>query len=117
MIRRSPVRMIAGEIAVVVFTVRRGHHDLDVLADHLVGSVAEQPLCRGAERLHDAALVDHDHGVRHGIEDGLHMRLARRGAFRALRCLQPARAQTLAKPGNADPERRKCEGAGNVDRE
>ena len=67
------------QIAVVVFTIWRGHHDLDVLADHLFGGVAEQPLSGRAERLHDAAFVDHDHGVRHGIEDRLDVRFARRG--------------------------------------
>ena len=38
--------------------------------------IAKQACGGGAERLHDPADIDHDHGVRNGVEDRLDMRLA-----------------------------------------
>ena len=98
MMRRSPVVQIALEIAVVALAIGRRHQHADVLADHLVRAVAEQPLGRRAERLHDPALVDDDHRVGHGVEDRLEMGLARRGVPGALQRLKPTRSEPLAKP-------------------
>src|SRR5581483_7759456 len=49
-----PGAHIAIEIAVVAFAIGRRHPHPDVFADHLVSSIAEQALRRGAERLHAA---------------------------------------------------------------
>src|SRR5262245_40526343 len=58
-------QLIAIEIRVVAFTIWRRHENPDVLADHVGRAVAEQPLRRRAEGLHDAMLVDDDHSLRH----------------------------------------------------
>ena len=72
-----PGPQIALQIAVVTFTIGRGHEHLDVLADDFVRAVSEQPLRGNTERLHDPALVDHDHGVGNGFQDRLEVRFAR----------------------------------------
>ena len=59
------------EKAIVIFAIGRWHQHLDVLADDLLGRIAEQPLRGAAERLDDATLVDHDHRVRDRIQDRL----------------------------------------------
>ena len=82
---------IALEIAVVALAVGRRHQHLDVLADHLVRRVAEQPRSRRAEGLHDPALVDDDHRVRHGVEDRAQMRFARERVLGARRCMHALR--------------------------
>ena len=68
---------VAGKIAVVLPAIRRRHQHLDVLPDDFSAPITKQPLGRGTERLHDAAVVDHDHGVRNGVENRMQMRLAR----------------------------------------
>ena len=60
---------ISLEVAVVILAVGRRHQHLDVFSHDLRRRVAEQPLGRRAERLHDPALVDDDHRVRNGVED------------------------------------------------
>ena len=70
------------------------------------GGVAEQPLGRGAEGLDDAALVDHDHRVGHGVEDRAQQRLpfleAGLGALR----IGDVGMQDGAPPGGWSPEGR-----------
>ena len=102
MMRRSPVLHVALQIAVMVFAIGRRHQHLDVLADGVGGAVAEQPFGRAAERLHDAALVDDDHGFRHGVENRLQMRLARQRVARHHFGAQSVAMQQPAHPGNAD---------------
>ena len=62
---------VPGQIAVVLFPVRRGHEHLDVLADHLLGGIAEHPFGGGIDRLDDAAGVDGDDRIRRGVQNGL----------------------------------------------
>ena len=89
---------IAVEVAVMIVAVRLRHQHLDILAHDLRRPIAEQPLRRGAERLHAAALVDDDHGLRDGVEDRLQMRRARFGIVRARRGGNARSPQHLATP-------------------
>ncbi len=68
--------VVALQISVVVFPVGFGHQDLDVGAHDLGRGVAEQPLGGLAEGLDQPGLVDHDHGVRHRLEDREEMGLS-----------------------------------------
>jgi hypothetical protein len=67
-------------------------------------AVAEQPLRRRAEGLHDAALIDHDHGVLNGVENELHVSFARERSLRACRGIGTRTAQQFAAPRCADPD-------------
>jgi len=67
---------VAREVAVVARAIRMRHQDADVLADGFLHRVAELPLGRAAEELHDAAAIDDDHGVGNGVEDRAEMALA-----------------------------------------
>src|SRR5258708_14612998 len=71
------------DVAIVIFSVGRRHQRLDVFSNHFRRAIAEQPFRRRAERLHVSALVDHDHRIRHGIEDRREMSLARKRVPRA----------------------------------
>ena len=99
---------IALQVTVMVFAIGRGHQGLDVLSDGLGGAAAEQPLGGAAERLHDAALVDDDHGFRHGVENRLQMRLARQRVARHEIRAPAAAVQQLAAPGHADADDGEC---------
>jgi hypothetical protein len=59
---------VAGEIAVVALPVRGRHQHTDVAADDFLGTVAEQPHRRRAERADQAALIDGDDRLRHGLQ-------------------------------------------------
>src|ERR1700736_2079938 len=62
-------RPIARKIAVVALPIRAGHQLADILADGLVFGVAKQSFGRGAEKLHDATAIDHDHRIGHRVEN------------------------------------------------
>ena len=64
-------RFVSREVAVMSAAVRFRHQDEHILSDRLRRIEAKQPFGRGAEGLHDAVFVDHDHRVRHGLKDGL----------------------------------------------
>src|SRR5215472_16155530 len=64
-----PRPQVSYEVAVMVFAVRRGHHHIDVLAQHFRSSIAEQAFCCRAERLHVPAFINHDHGVGYSRKD------------------------------------------------
>jgi hypothetical protein len=98
---------IAPQIAVMLLAVGRRHQHAHVAPDRLLGAVAGQPLRRGAERLHDAGLVDHDHGVGNRVEDRLQVLGACRGATAFPQ-------QALAEPGHADPEHAEGKGAAGL---
>ena len=72
-----PGRQIARQILVMLLPIRRGHQHADILSRHLLRAIAEQPLGGGAERLHDAAVIDHDHGIGNAVEDGTQLGLTR----------------------------------------
>jgi hypothetical protein len=91
-------RRVAIEIGVVTFAMRRRHQHLDVLAEHFGRVVAEQALGRGAEGPHGPTLVNHDHGVRNGVENELHMSFARERRLRADRRLDARAPQQFAAP-------------------
>ncbi len=59
---------VAGEIAVVALPVGGRHQHAHVAADDLLGTVAEQPHRRRAERADQAALIDGDDRLRHGLQ-------------------------------------------------
>jgi hypothetical protein len=68
---------VAVEVGVVLGSVRVRHQRADVAADHLRRGPAELPFRCAGEGLHDPALVDDDHGVRHGVQDRLQVGFAR----------------------------------------
>ena len=104
---------IPAHVTVMVFTIGGGHQSLDVLSDDLGSLVAEQPLGGAAERLHDAALVDDDHGFRHGVENRLQMGLARQCVARHYARAPAAAMQQLANPGHADADHAECRAVGH----
>ena len=69
---------IIGDVAVVLGPVGLGHQHADVVAEHFLRMIAEQFRRRGAERGHEALLVDHDHRLGDGFEDRTQVRFARR---------------------------------------
>ena len=98
---------VAREIAVMALAIGRGHQHLDIFSDDLRGGVAEQPLRRRAERVHDAALVDDHHGVGDGVENRLKVGRAGERFLGARGGAQPAALQLLAPPRHADADCRK----------
>ena len=117
MMRRSPVRQVAVQIAVVAFAVGRRHQHLHVLAERLGRRVAEEPLRRARERLHRAGLVDDDHGLRDGVEDRAEMRFAGARIRGGARRVGPHAMQPFAAAGDrradhreGDEVRRRCRG-------
>ena len=99
-------REVAGDIAVMAFAKRRRHEHAHILANHLGLPVAEQALGGGVERLDDALFADHDRGVRHGIENGPEMRLARPKIVGGVLVMKAGAAKLLAEPGDADADGR-----------
>ena len=77
---------VVGEVPVVLLAVGAGHQDLDVLAQHFGGAIAEQPLGRWVERLDEPLGVDDDDAVHGGVEDRLEdgFHLARKLKWQAL---------------------------------
>jgi hypothetical protein len=59
----------------VLLAIRRGHQHADILANELVGGIAEDALRGGVDRLDDPALVDRDDAVDRRIENGIQPRL------------------------------------------
>ena len=106
------------DVAVVVLAVRRRHQDLDVLPDDLGRLVSEQALGSGAERLHDPALVDHDHRIRHGVEDRCEVGLAGKRLAPTGRRANSIALQLLAAPGDAGSDQHEGNGVDDLkDRE
>ena len=68
------------------------------------GAIAEQLLGGARERLHDAVLVDDDHGVGNGVEDRLQVRLADLQFALAVGRLQAAALQPHAEPRHGDAD-------------
>ena len=101
--------LVALHIAVVVVAIGCRHQDLDVLSECLACLVTKQPLGRAAERLHDAAVVDDDHSLGHGVENRLQMRLARESLSRHQDGAPASAVQQLAAPGHPDADHGECE--------
>jgi hypothetical protein len=77
--------------------------------------VAEQSLGCGAERAHDAALVDNDHGIRNRVEDRLQLCFAGE-ELSLLHCgAQAGAVQLLATPGDANAHDGEGGGADKTD--
>ena len=66
---------VAFQVAVMLRAEGLGHQQADIAAGDLVHRIAEQALGGGAERFDQPMLVDHDHGVRHRLQDGTQSRL------------------------------------------
>jgi len=62
-------RQVALHVSVVAFAIGRGHQHLHVLAQRFRRRIAEKPLRRAREGLHDAGLVDHDHRFGNGVQN------------------------------------------------
>ena len=92
---------IAIEVAVVIFAVGRRHQHLDVLSQRIRRGMAEQPFRRRAERLDEAAFVDHDHGVGNAVENRCEMRRALLGICGA--CRRVTRARRNSSPRHDTP--------------
>ena len=60
---------IAGEVTVMAAAIRLRHQLADVLADRFRFGIAKLPLGGAAEELHDAMLVNHDHGIGDCVQD------------------------------------------------
>lgn len=56
-------------MAVMRFAIGRGHEQTDVLADHLIGGIAENRFRRVIEGLNDAIGSDGDDGIRRDIQN------------------------------------------------
>ncbi len=90
----------------MICAVRLRHEDLDIAPNHLLGGVAEKALSRRAERLDQAGLADHHHGVRHRFQDRPEMSLARHQVGRVPLALLDRRAPALAHQRADRPDRR-----------
>ena len=66
--------------------------------------MAEQTFGGGIEGLDDAAFVDHDRRVRHGIENRAQMRLAGAEIAGGLLIVDAGAVELLAEPGDADAD-------------
>src|SRR3974390_239273 len=55
---------LALQVGIVAFTIGKWHQSPDILSESLVGAISEQAFGGTAERLHDAAFINHDHGLR-----------------------------------------------------
>ena len=96
-----------GDVFVVLFPINPRHQHLDVLPDHLAGLVAEDPLGRRIEGLHDRLLVDGDDAVQdvidHGADAGLGLGQAIQALpqilFRSRRCFRLSPAADAARRG------------------
>src|SRR6266511_4866565 len=97
---------ISLDVAIVILPIGRRHQYLDVFSNHFRRGVAEQPLGCRAERLHDSALVDHDHRIWHGIQDRREMSLACKRLPRAGGGLNTVALQLLSAPGDARADHR-----------
>jgi len=64
-----PRGQVARQIPIVLFPVGRRHEQGDVLADQLLGRIAEHPLGGGVDQLDDAPLVDADDGIDRGFQE------------------------------------------------
>jgi hypothetical protein len=64
--------------------------------------------------VHDAVLVDHDHRVRHGVENGFQVRLAGERILRAGGGAFARAQQLLASPRHADADRHEGEQAAHL---
>src|SRR5689334_5385944 len=97
--------LVALQISVMIFAVRRWHQDLDVLAQRLCALVSEQSLGCAAERLHDAVFIDDDHRFRNGVKNGLEMRFARERITGHKGRAPSASVENFAAPGDADADK------------
>ena len=72
-----PVSRYFATITVVLFAIWTRHQHLDVLPQHVLRGIAEQPFCRRIECLDDPFAVDDDDAVdsrlENGLQDGFHM--------------------------------------------
>ena len=73
-----------------------------------VAVITEQPLGGRAERLNDPALVDHDHRIRHGIQDRLQMGLPPESVARACGGPPTVAVQLLSAPRSAGADEAEC---------
>src|SRR5215467_5018147 len=92
---------ISPQVIIVILPVGRRHQHLDVFSNNFLPGIAEQPLGCRAERLHDSVLADHDHRIRHGIEDRREMSLASKCVSRAGGGLNTVALQLLSAPADA----------------
>ena len=105
---------IAFDVAVMILPVGRRHQHLDVFSDRFSDGVAELSFGRRAERVDDSPLVDDDHRIGNGFENRCEMRLAGKRLARDGRCANAAVLQLLAAPGDAHPNQREQDGAGDL---
>ena len=89
----------------MLLAVGRWHQHAHVLSDHRSFSMAEQALGCSIEGLNDAAVVDHDHRIGHGIEHRPQMRLAGAEIAGGLPIVDAGTVELLAEPGDADADR------------
>ena len=106
--------LVAFDIGVVALAIRRRHQHLDVLADDVRGLQPEQAFGRRTEGLHDAVLVDDDHGVGYAVENRLQMGLAGEGLFGIRRSRGTEAGQHGAAPGHADANQREGRGVDEI---
>lgn len=62
-------------IGIVTVTIRIGHQDPDVLAQHFRIVIAEHPVRGFAEQQDGAGFIDHDHRIGNGGQNGILQRL------------------------------------------
>ena len=96
-----PGSQITFKIAIVLLAIRRRHELADILADHILGSMIEQPFGRSAEPLDNPGYIDHDHGIRYRVENRLEMGLTGHRGARTFGGRSPGVAESLADPGGA----------------
>ena len=100
----------------MLFPIRRRHQQLDVFSRDLRDGIAEQPFRGRAERLNGAALVDDDHGFGNGVENRLHMRLARARLRGARQRRHSSAVQQFAPPCRTEAHQRECHRIDHVHR-
>ncbi len=105
---------VALQVAVVTLPIRRRHQHFHVFSENLVGAIAEQPLRRRAERLHSAAVVNDDHGIRDGVENRFDMGFPGERLLGACRRRKTRTTQQIAAPRRAAADQREYESIDNV---
>src|SRR5581483_1587806 len=104
---------IAGDVAVVLLAVGRGHQHADSVSKHGPLGVAEEPLSRSVKRLNHALFANDNGRVRNGVQDGTQVRLACLQFVRVPLAPDPGAAELLAEPRDTPSHRDKDEGFEN----
>ena len=68
---------IVGDVTVVLLEIGAGHQDLDVLVEHLLGGIPEQPFGAGVEHLDESPGINDDDAVdgrvEYRLKNGFHV--------------------------------------------